>query len=251
MKTESRILNVLAALVAAGVVLIGSSAPAGTIRMALMMDVSNHQSRSTFEPSKDLSDQEWLYLTQAHADVEFETRLSMSGMKEQAHKGRTNVQEVPGVTEGVTGYKRAKVETFGNGVNLIIDTKLVRKKQRDGQEVEEKEESLVRLPLQFKSKSATLADLEAGKTVAFQITKAGLKSLLNQAKIKTEAGMNMKADGPGAKASISSSAWFLNPGHKGMVFISARKIQYEEPPMRVRAEGKVRVSGPDVNVPEL
>ncbi|HWH68933.1 MAG TPA: hypothetical protein VNT26_06080, partial [Candidatus Sulfotelmatobacter sp.] len=98
-------------------------------------------------------------------------------------------------------------------------------------------------PLQFKSKSATLEDLKAGKTVEFQITKAGLKNLVQQAKTKTEAGMNVKAEGEGAKVSISSSVGFLDSSHKGVVFISARKIQYEAPPMRVHAEGKLRVSG--------
>jgi hypothetical protein len=213
--------------------------------MGLMMDVKNHQSRATFEVSKDQPDEEWLYLTQARDDVEFEMRLSMSGQQEQVQKGRANVDEVPGITEGVTGYKRAKVETFGNEATLLIETKLVRKKNQDGKDVEEKEERTERIPLQFKKRSATLEDLQAGKTVEFQITKAGLKSLLQQAKIKTEAGMNMKAEGEGAKASISSSAHFLNSSHKGVVFISNRKIQYEAPPMHVHAEGKVRVSGAD------
>jgi hypothetical protein len=243
MKTCAKTSRLGTALLAACVVLAGSSAPAKTMRMALMMDVKNHQSRATFEPSKDHPDEEWLYLTQAHDDVEFEMRLNMSGQKEQVQKGRTDVDEVPGVTEGVTGYKRAKLETFGYEVTLIIETKLVRNKKQDGKDVEEKEESLVRIPLQFKNKSATLEDLRAGKTVEFQITKAGLKNLLQRAKTKTEAGMNVKAEGEGAKASISSSAWFLGPSHKGAVFISARKIQYEAPPIRVHAEGKLRVSG--------
>ncbi|HWI56669.1 MAG TPA: hypothetical protein VNZ22_05550 [Bacillota bacterium] len=243
MKTFVKTSRVRTAFFAACVVLACFSALANTMRMALLMDVKNHQSRATFEPSKDHPGEEWLYLTQAHDDVEFEMRLSMSGQKEQVQKGRTNVDEVPGVTQGVTGYKRAKVETFGNEPTLIIETKLVRKKQQDGKEVEEKEESLQRLPLQFKSKSATLEDLKAGKTVEFQITKAGLKNLVQQAKTKTEAGMNVKAEGEGAKVSISSSVGFLDSSHKGVVFISARKIQYEAPPMRVHAEGKLRVSG--------
>lgn len=217
------------------------------MRMALMMDVKTHQSRATFEPSRDHPGEEWLYLTQAHGDVEFEMRLSMTGQKEQVQKGRTNVDEVPGVTEGVTGYKRAKVETFGNEVTLVIETKLVRKKTKDGKEVEEKEENLERIPLRFKNKSATLDDIKAGKTVEFQITKAGLKGLLQGAKTKTEAGMNVKAEGAGAKASLSGSAWFLDSSHKGVVFISARKVQYEAPPMRVHVEGKVRASGVDFN----
>ena len=41
----------------------------------------------------------------------------------------------------MTGYKRAKLETFGNEVTLVIETKLVRKKQKDGKEVEEKDEN--------------------------------------------------------------------------------------------------------------
>jgi len=247
MKTPAKTSGVWAALLAAWVALACCSASAETMRMGLMMDVKNHQSRATFEPSKDHPGEEWLYLTQAHDDVEFEMRLSMSGQKEQVQKGRTNVDEVPGVTEGVSGYKRAKVETFGNEVTLIIETKLVRKKQKDGKEVEEKEENLERIPLRIKNRSATLEDLKAGKTVEFQITKAGLKGLLQQAKTKTEAGMNVKAEGEGAKTSISSSARLLASSRKGAAFISARKIQYEAPPMRVHAEGKLRVSGVDAD----
>src|SRR5512133_3033377 len=101
---------VRALLIAICGLLAGISAPAKTMRMAMMMEVKNHQSRATFEPSKDHLGEEWLYLTQAHDDVEFEMRISMSGQKQQVQKGRTNVDEVPGVTEGVTGYKRAKVE---------------------------------------------------------------------------------------------------------------------------------------------
>jgi hypothetical protein len=232
-------------MLTAGVAFACSSVPAKTMRMALMMDVKTHQSRATFEPSKNHPGEEWLYLTQAHDDVEFEMRLNMSGQKEQVQKGRTNVDEVPGVTEGVTGYRRAKVETFGNEVTLVIETKLVRKKQKDGKEVEEKEESVERIPLQFKLKSATLEDVKSGRTVEFRITKEGQKSILQQAKTKTEAGMNVKAEGEGAKVSISSSAWFLSSTRRGAVFISTGKVQYEAPPMRVHAEGKLRVSGAD------
>jgi hypothetical protein len=239
--------KVRTALLAACVMLACSAAPAKTMRMALMMDVKSHQSRATFEPSNDHPGEEWLYLTQAHDDVEFEMRINMSGQKEQVQKGRTDVDEVPGVTEGVTGYKRAKVEIFGNEVTLVIETKLVRKKMKDGKDVDEKEERLERIPLQFKNKSASLEDLKGSKPVEFQITKTGLKSLLQGAKMKTEAGLNVKAEGEGAKASISSSAWFLDSTHKGAVFISARKVQYEAPPMRVHAEGKLRVSGADFN----
>jgi hypothetical protein len=235
--------SVQAAWFFAWVVLACSSAPAKTMRMSMMMDVKNHQSRATFEPSKNHPGEEWLYLTRAHDDVEFEMRLKMSGQKEQVQKGRTNVDEIPGVTEGVTGYKRAKVETFGNEVALIVETKLVRKKKQDGKDVEEKVENLERIPLHFKTKSTTLKDLKAGRSVEFLITREGLKSLLQQAKTKTEAGMKMKAEGEGAKASISSSASFLKWSGKGVVFISARKIQYEAPPMQVHAEGKVQVSG--------
>lgn len=234
------------ALLAAFVIALYCSAPAKTVRMSVMMDVKTHQSRATFEPSKDHPTEEWLYLSQANNDVEFEMRLSMSGQQEQVQKGRTNVEEIPGVTEGVTGYKRAKVDIFGKEVTLVIETKLVRKKNKDGKEVEEKEESLDRIPLQFKNKSATVDDLKAGKTVEFQITKAGLKSLLQQGKAKTEAGMNVNAEGKGAKASISGSASFLNSKHKGVVFISPRKIQYEAPPMRVRAESRLSFSDPDL-----
>ena len=247
MKTPVRTSRIRAAWLAAGVVLACSPAAAKTMRMALMMDVKTHQSRATFEPSKDHPGEEWLYLTQAHDDVEFEMRLHMSGQKAQVQKGRTNVDEVPGVTKGVTGYKRAMVETFGNEATLVIETKLARKKQKDGKDVDEKEEGTERIPLQFKNKSATLEDLKSGKTVEFRITKEGLNSLLQQAKTKTEAGMSAKAEGEGAKVSISSSASYLNWNRKGAVFISAGKIQYEAPPMHVHAEGKVRVSGADVD----
>jgi hypothetical protein len=247
MKMRVKTSSVRAALLAVCVVLAYSLAPAKTMRMALMMDVKNHQSRATFEPSKDHPGEEWLYLTQAHDDIEFEMRFSMSGQKEQVQKGRTDVDEVPGVTGGVTGYKRAKLETFGNEMTLVIETKLVSKKKQDGKDVEEKEENLERIPLQFKNRSSTLEGIKAGKTVEFQITQAGLKSLLQRAKTKTEAGMNVKAEGEGAKASISSSAWFLGSSRKGAVFISVRKVQYEAPPMRVHAEGKLRVSGAEFN----
>lgn len=247
MKTRERFSGVRAGLLAACVGLACFCVSAKTMRMALMMDVKNHQSRATFEVSKDHPNEDWLYLTQAHDDVEFEMRLNMTGQKEVVQKGRTNVDEVPGVTEGVTGYKRAKVETFGNEVTLVIETKLLRKKTKEGKDVEEKEENLERIPLQFKNKSATLEDLKAGKTVEFRIAKAGLRSLLQGAKTKTEAGMNVKAQGEGAKASISSSAWYLDSSRKGAAFISTRKIQYEAPPMRVHAEGKLRVSGADFN----
>ncbi len=243
MKTCVNALKIRAAFIALWVVVTYSSASAGTMRIALMMDVKNHESRATFEPSKDHPGEEWRYLTQAHDDVEFEMRLNMSGQKEQVQKGRTSVHEIPGVTEGVTGYKRAKVETFGNEVTLIVETKLVRKKQKDGKDVEETEESLQRIPLRFKSRSSTLRDLDTGKTVEFEITKAGLKSLLDQGKSKAEAGMNLKAEGEGAKVSMSSSARFLAGKRKGTVFISDRKIQYEAPPMHIHAEGKVRISG--------
>lgn len=126
---------------------------------------------------------------------------------------------------GVIGYKRAKVEMFGNEVTLVIETKLVRNKKQDDKDVEEKEENLERIPLLFKDTSATVADLKAGKTVECRITRTGLKSLTQQAKTKMEAGINMKAQGEGAKASISTSAWFLDPSRKGVVFVSERKIQ--------------------------
>jgi hypothetical protein len=243
MKTPATMLSVRAYLIAAWVVLAWFGAPAKTMRLALMMDVKNHQSRATFEPSKDHPGEEWLYLTQARDDVEFEMRFNMNGQGEQVQKGRTNAEEVPGVTEGVTGYKRAKVETFGKEVTLVIETKLVRNKKEKGKDVEEKEERVERIPLQFKNKSDTVEDLKAGKTVEFRIAKAGMKNILQQAKIKTETGMNLKAQGEGAKVWISSSASLLDSTRKGAVFIGARKIDYEAPPMRVQAEGKFRVSG--------
>ncbi len=247
MKTCEKLSSVRAGLLAASVVLACFCASAKTMRIALMMDVKKHQSRAIFEPCKEHPGEEWLYLTQAHDDVEFEMRLNMTGQKEQVQKGRTSVDEVPGVTEGVTGYKRAKVETFGNEVTLIIETKLMRQKKQDGKDVDEKEENIERIPLRFKSKSATLDDLKAGKTVEFRIARQGLKALLQQAKSKTEAGMNAKAEGEGAKVSISGSASLLDSSREGVVFISGRRVQYEAPPMRVHAEGKVRVSGADFN----
>lgn len=231
-----------AALVALFLALACAPAAAGTMRIAMVMDVKTHQSRATFGTSREHADEEWLYLTQAREDVEIDVRLSMSGQKEQVKKGRTTVEEVPGVTPGVTGYKRAKLETFGNETTLIIESKFAREKTKDGKDTVEKEESVQRIPLRFKSRSATLQDIRDGKTVQFEIPRAGLKSLLDGAKSKTEAGMNLKAEGEGAKVSMSSWARFL--GHKGLVFISARKIEYEAPPMRVHVDGSVRVSGP-------
>lgn len=230
------------ALAALCVALCSSLAVAGTMRIAMVMDVKNRQSRATFDRSREHPDEEWLYLTQAREDVEFDVRLSMSGQKEQVKKGRTAVSEVPGVSEGVTGYKRAKLETFGNETTLVIETKIAREKKKDGQDAAEKEENVQRIPIRFKNRSATLQDIRDGKTVQFEIPRSGLNSLLKAAKTKTEAGMNMKAEGEGARVSMSSSARFL--GHKGLVFVSARKIEYEAPPMRVHVEGAVRVSGP-------
>jgi len=235
-------LSVRGALLVICLLIAGLSAPAKSMRMALMMDVKKHQSRATFEASKEHPDREWLYLTQAHDDVEFEMRLNMTGQEEQVQKGRTDVVEIPGVTAGVSGYKRAKAETFGNEVALVIETKLVRTKKQSGKDSQEKEESLERIPLQFKNKSDTLDDLKAGKTIEFRITPDGLKSLLGQAKTKAEAGLNAKSEGDGAKASISSKAWFLDSSRKGVVLISARKIHYEAPPMGMHAQGKVHFS---------
>jgi hypothetical protein len=206
----------------------------------MMMDVKTHLSRATFEPSRDHPGEEWLYLTQASEDVEYEFRLSMTGQKEQFQKGRTNVEEIPGVTEGVSGYKRARVETFGNEVALVIETKLVRKKKKDGKDVEEKEDNLERIPLESKKKSTALEDLNAGKTVEFRVTSSGRETLLQQAKTKTAAGMKVNAEGKGAKASISGWARFLDSSRKGVAFISTRKVQYEAPPMRVHVEGNAK-----------
>jgi hypothetical protein len=157
------------------------------------------------------------------------------------------VGEVPGVTDGVSGYKRARIETFGNDVTLVIETKLVRQKKKEGKEVEEKEENTQRIPLRFKNKSATVEDLKGGRAVELRITPAGLKGLLQQAKTKTEASMNLQAEGEGAKVSASSDAWFLDTSRKGVVFVSARKIEYEAPPMRVHAEGNLHVKGASID----
>ena len=78
-----------------------------------------------------------------------------------------------------------------------------------------------------------------------RITRAGLKGLIDQGKSKAEAGLNMTAKGEGSKASLSSSASFLKSSRKGAAFVSARKIQYEAPPMRVHVAGKVRANWPE------
>lgn len=233
--------------IGAACLLLAFCAHAGALRMSLMMDVKTHQSRSTFEPSRDHPDEDWFYLTQATEDVEYEMRLNMSGQKEQAQKGRTQVSEVPGVTEGVSGYKRARIETFGNEVSLVIETKLVRKKKQEGKDVDEKEENVQRILLEFKSRSAKAADLKGQKPVELRITRTGLNNLLGDAKAKTESGINAKASGEGTKVSISGFSRLLDSGRKGAVFVSANRIQYEAPPMRVHGEGKVKVpgAGPD------
>jgi hypothetical protein len=220
-------------------------ANAGKMRIAVVMDVKMHQSRCTFEPSKDHPGEGWLYLTASHDDIEFDMHLSMTGQKDIAQKGRTNVDEVPGVTEGVTGYKRARLETFGNEVTLVIETKLTRKKQKDGKDVEEKEDKSERIPLQFKSRSATLQDLKGEKPVEMLITSEGLKAMLDRGKQETMANMNLHADGEGASVSASGSSKLLDSHNKGAVFISARKIQYEAPPTRIHAEGRVKANQPD------
>ena len=219
-----------------------SSASAEKMRMALVRDVKTHQSRSTFEPSKDHPDEDWLYLTAAHDDIEYYMRMSMSGQKDVVQKGRTDVSEVPGVTEGVSGYKRARLETFGNDLTLVIETKLTRKKKKDNKEVEEKEDTVERIPLQFKSRSATLQDLKSEKPIELQITSEGLKSMLERTKQKTMAGIDLHADGEGASMSASGSSKLLDLRKKGAVFASAGRIQYEAPPTYVHAEGHVRVN---------
>jgi hypothetical protein len=215
------------------------------MRISAMFDVKTHESRATFEPSKEHPGEDWLYLTQAHEDVELEMRFSMTGQEKKVTKGRTKVSEIPGVTEGVSGYKRAKLETFGSEVTLVIETKLVRKKQKEGKEVEEKDENVQRIPLQFVRKSATLDNLRTDRTSEMRITRAGLKGLIDQGKSKAEAGMNISANGEGSKASMSSSASFLSSSRKGAAFVSARKIQYEAPPMHVHVSGKVRANWPE------
>lgn len=216
---------------------------AGTMRIGMLMDVKQHQSRMTFEPSKEHAGEDWLYLTRNSEDVEFEMRLHMSGQKEQVQKGRAKAGEVPGVTEGVSGYKRARVETFGNEPTLVIETKLVRTKKKDGKAVEEKEDNTLRIPLEFKSRPGRIDDLKGKNPVELRISKAGLKSLLGEAQTRTEAGMNANANGEGAKASVSGFARLLDSSRKGSVFVCAGRIQYEAPPMHIHVEGQVRVRG--------
>lgn len=218
---------------------------AGTMRISAMFDLKTYESRATFEPSKEHPGEDWLYLTQAQDDVEFEMEFNMTGQKKQQAKGRKKVSEVPGVTEGITGYKRAKLETFGNEVTLVIETKLVRKKQKDGKDVEEKEENVQRIPLQFKDKAASVENLKTDKSFEMRITPAGLKDLLEQGKTKAESGLNISAQGKGAKSSLSGSASFLRSSRKGVAFVSAKKIQYEAPPMHIHVSGKVRANMPE------
>jgi hypothetical protein len=217
-------------------------ARAEKIRLALVMDVKTHQSRSTFDLSKDHPGEDWLYLTAAHDDIEFNMRMSISGQKDVVQKGRTEVSEVPGVTEGVSGYKRARLEPFGNEVTLVIETKLTRKKKKDDKDVEEKEDRLERIPLQFKSRSGTLQDLKSGKTLEFLITSAGLKSILDRAKQNKMSALDLHAHGEGSRFSASGWSKLLDARQKGIVFVSAGRIQYEAPPTHVHAEGKAAVN---------
>lgn len=72
--------------------------------------------------------------------------------------------------------------------------------------MDEKEENVQRIVLKFKSRSAKAEDLKGQKPVELRITRAGLDNLLGDAKANTESGI-------------------------------------EAPPMRVHAEGKVKVPG--------
>ncbi|HWQ93120.1 MAG TPA: hypothetical protein VN673_15705 [Clostridia bacterium] len=222
--------------------MLAATATAEKMNMSMSIDVKIHQSRSTFEPSKEHPGEEWLYLTQGEDDIEFDLRMRMSGQNDVVQKGRTKVSTVPGVTEGVSGYKRAKIETFGNEVTLVIETKLTRKKQKDGKEVEEKEDAVERIPLQFKDRAASRQGFESGKRIECRISSTGLKAMLGRAKDKQMGAINVNAAGGGAKMSASGSATLLDSRRKGTVWISPQQIQYEAPPMRIRGEGKVRVN---------
>lgn len=229
-------------LVAIAVGLGGLATPAWAekLSMAVAMDLKIFQSRATFEPSKDHPGEDWLYLTKATDDVEVAMRMQVSGEKAMDHKGRSTVSEVPGVSEGVSGYKRARVETFGKEVTLVIETKLTRMKKKDGQEVEEKEDRVDRIPLEFTSKSVTVDDLKSGRTVELRVSRAGLKVLLQSGKEKAFASMNLSAEG--AKMSASASSGLLDSRRKGAVFISQERIDYEAPPTWVRARASVKIN---------
>ena len=60
---------------------------AGSMRISAMFDVKTHESRATFEPSKEHPGEDWLYLTQAYDDVEFEMHLDMTGQKKTGDEG--------------------------------------------------------------------------------------------------------------------------------------------------------------------
>ena len=229
-------------LVAMVVGLGGLATPAWAekLSMAVAMDLKIHQSRATFEPGKDHSGEDWFYLTTANDDVEVAMRMKVSGEKELSQKGRTTVREVPGVSEGVSGYKRARVETFGKEITLVIETKLTRLKKKDGQEVEEKEDRVDRIPLEFTNKSLTVDDLKSGRTVELRVSKAGVKVLLQSGKEKAFANMNLSAEG--AKMSASASSGLLDSRRKGAVFISRERIEYEAPPTWVRARASVHMN---------
>ncbi len=221
------------------------SVRAETFSMAMALDMKVHQSRATFEPSRQHPDEDWLYLTRAHDDVETAMRVSMSGQKDMTQKGRATVSEVPGVTEGVSGYKRAKIETFGREATLVIETKLTRKKKKDNQEVEEKEERVDRIPLQFANPSDTVDDLRSGRTLELRISKAGLQALLQSGKDKAVANLNVNADGQGAKMSASASAGLLHSSRKGAVFVSKDRLDYEAPPIWVRSRASIKLKTTD------
>ena len=105
----------------------------------------------------------------------------------------------------------------------------------------------MRIPLEFKIKSATFADLKGPKPIELRITKAGLNNLLGDAKAKGKAGINAKASGEGAKVSIAGFSRLLDSNRKGGVFVSADRIQYEAPPMRVHAEGRLKVESAEID----
>jgi hypothetical protein len=219
-------------------------AQAGGMRMSAALDVKVHKAQFTFERSTDRPGEGWLYLTRGVQDVEFDLRLKMSGEDPVVQKGRSEANEVPGVTAGVTGFKRARLETFGKDVTLVVETDIVRTKQKDGNDVQEKEQETLRLPLRFKDRSGSLEAIRAGKTVELQITSAGLKQLREGASAKGKAGVGMSAEGDGVKVSGSASATFLRASHRGRVFAGPDRIEYEPPPMHVHAEGSVRVDEP-------
>jgi hypothetical protein len=68
--------------------------------------------------------------------------------------------------------------------------------------------------------------------------------LVGAAGAKQKGMINLNAKGEGASVSTSGSAKLLDSRRKGAVFLSPGQIQYEAPPLRIRASGKMRINAP-------